>query len=336
MRWDCHNCTLCCRLFELGPVAPEIIANLEALDIGASWEPARQGWYHETPRGYFLDHRDDSCVFLRNDGLCAVHALHGADAKPAFCRTFPFTVVEQPGGVTHGLRDDCGGTWRSLDTGTPVSEQIARLPPDAPRLVFGESPVQVLPGVGLQPTDWLTLEDQLVAQIQDDQDPRANIRAVRDALLGALRRSAPPADPQRASEITEGLRQIFVQTLGSGLTGAGPQGYAMRFMGQVHKGLVEATPKDPVPELSAKSRRYFAGVLRQHLRGKGFVAVGGVCWGLALFALGTEFARARAPGDTLAKLAPWHVKWSRFTRNKGALALLREHREPLWQALLLR
>lgn len=335
MRWDCHNCTLCCRLFSLGPVDPVTIAGLQARDVGADWAPAADGWFHETPDGLFLNHVDDSCVFLRPDGLCAVHALYGPDAKPAFCRTFPFTRVAQAGGVVHALREDCGGGWQAQATGTPAEQHVAHLPEDAPVLHFGDAPVQVLPGVGVAAADWLALEDHLVAAIDPTADPRDNLRALRRRLLGALGRDAPAPSAAVADGSTEQLRQAFLAALAQVGTPAGDARYAERFMARVHRGLIQAVPTPATP-LSAESRVYVAQVWREHLRGKGFQAVGGVCWGLGLQALGVELARARARSGALADLAPWHVLWSRFTRNQAARSLLHQRRSLLWDAALHR
>jgi len=337
VNWDCHNCTLCCRLFALGPVAPEIVAGLQARGIEQDWAPAADGWVDETPQGLFLTHRDDSCVFLRDDGLCAVHALYGPEAKPAFCRTFPFTVVEQAGGVVHAVREDCGGTWRSLIGGTPASQAIEALPDQAPRLVWGDEPVQVLPGVGIAGDDWLALEDHLVAQVRDDLDPQENLCRLRDALLGALRRAPPDPDPARSAACVEGLRQNLAAALGPAASPADAQGTAARFLAGVATGLAAAAPGHAaVAPLAPDAERYFALVIRQHLRGKAFRASGAVCWGLGLVSLGVALARARTPKTDLAALAPWHVRWSRFTRNQGARALLHQHRDTLWEALLHR
>ncbi len=336
MNWDCHNCTLCCRLFALGPVDPTIVAGLEARDVGQDWAPAAGGWYHETPDGFFLDHVDDSCVFLRPDGMCAVHALYGPEAKPAFCRTFPFTLVEQPGGTVHAVREDCGGSWRSQAEGTPVAEAIAALPADAPRLRWGDDPVLVLPGVGLAADDWLTLEDHLIASLDDTLCPRQNLRTVRDTLLGALRRQAPPGDPSRADRATQALRQQLLGALGPAASAPSQAGTSARFLAGVTQGLQAARPGAPLPPLEPDACRYFAEVLRQQLRGKSFLSQGGVCWGLGLWSLGVELARSRTSETALAELAPWHVRWSRFTRNASARSLLHHHRSLAWDAVLYR
>ncbi len=332
MRWDCHNCTLCCRLFALGPVSPEIVANLEEKDIAGSWAPAADGWVRETEQGHFLEHRDGSCVFLGDDGLCAIHVLHGPEAKPAFCRTFPFTVVDQPTGRSHAVRDDCGGAWRSMDGGTPVAEHIAALPVDAPTLSFGHDPVLVLPGVGVSPEDWQALEDALVDQVRGDRDPRQNVADLVTTLHRSLRREPLEPSPQRGVAALQSLVDGFAQAIGGPESGSGA---AQRLVRQVQDGLARATAQlsDP-PDLEEDARRYLAQVLVQQLRGKSFSTQGGVCWGLGASLLGTELARAQARDGSLSAIAPFHVRWSRFCRNNAARSLLHQARDVLWELAL--
>src|SRR6188768_3764626 len=129
-RWSCRSCGDCCRGFEFGPVEPAIIAGLEARDVAAHWAPAAEApWYERRPApdgttALFLTHRDGHCVFLRDDALCAVHALWGAEAKPAFCREYPFHVVEDPEGIVVIARSDCGGFHESFVDGEPVADQV--------------------------------------------------------------------------------------------------------------------------------------------------------------------------------------------------------------------
>ncbi len=335
MRWDCQGCTLCCRLFSLGPVDPAIVQGLDAHGVREAWPAAADGFVHQRPEGLFLDHVDGSCVFLRGDGACAVHALYGPDAKPAFCRTFPLTRVATAQGTTHALRDDCGGTWQSQDTGTPLAEHVASLPPDAPVLVFGDRPVEVLPGIGLSGEDWLTLEPRLVSVVQSDAGAWENLVAVRDALLAALRRPAPEPAPGSSLAAGEALRQGLAGALGASLDPEATD-YPSRFLRSVHQGVAQAElGQEPAP-LDPEARRWWAGVLRQHLAGKAFVAWGGACWGLGGLAFGLALARARAPDGRLASVAPWHALWSRFTRQAGARALLHQHRQVLWELVLRR
>ncbi len=103
-RWSCHSCTRCCR---------DLVVHLFDQDRK---KIDRQGWQDELPiapyvrlgRGWVLNKREDgSCVFLDEDGLCAIHAKHGADAKPFACRLYPFSVRLVRHGWQTSLRLDC-------------------------------------------------------------------------------------------------------------------------------------------------------------------------------------------------------------------------------------
>lgn len=55
---------------------------------------------------------DNHCVFQRPDGLCAVHAEMGEQAKPRTCRQYPFFLVETPDGPFVGLSFCCTAVQR--------------------------------------------------------------------------------------------------------------------------------------------------------------------------------------------------------------------------------
>ncbi|MCH9685397.1 MAG: YkgJ family cysteine cluster protein, partial [Deltaproteobacteria bacterium] len=51
--------------------------------------------------------RDGACGWLRDDGLCAVHAAGGARAKPVGCQLFPRAFVDDGETVTVSLKPEC-------------------------------------------------------------------------------------------------------------------------------------------------------------------------------------------------------------------------------------
>ncbi len=328
-------CSLCCRLFELGPVEPEIVEGLRGLDIAGSWPPAADGWLLQTPRGAFFEKRHGSCVFLRQDGRCAIHALHGAAAKPAFCRTFPITLVDQPGGSAVAVREDCGGVWQSFEHGTPLEQSLAALPDAAPRLSFAPQAVGVLPGVGVSVQDWLALEDHLVGLIEPEADPRDNIATLRDALFQALRRTPPPPDAEVFQQVLTGITRGLHANVATRPVPEPASAFPARFLGRIRDGLTAALPRLGSPEaLDDASRRYLALLLGQSLRGKAFQSHGHVTAALGAWLLGTELARARCASGRLPDLAPWHVYWSRFALNASVRAALRDNDNALVGLLL--
>lgn len=66
-----------------------------------------------------------SCVALKPDELCGIHAEHGEAAKPKACRIYPFTFVKTPTAVRVGLSYGCPAV---LDAeGPPLAEQRAEI-----------------------------------------------------------------------------------------------------------------------------------------------------------------------------------------------------------------
>lgn len=51
--------------------------------------------------------RDGACGFLQDDGLCAIHRVGGAEAKPWGCRAFPRVYVDDGVAVRVSLKPEC-------------------------------------------------------------------------------------------------------------------------------------------------------------------------------------------------------------------------------------
>ena len=110
-RFQCFNDCLCCTdIPALGP-----ITRAEARDMRRI-----------APESVFLNEDvDDLCLkpvnglcHFQRDGLCQVHAQHGAEAKPAGCRRFPFGLIKTPAGgrITTEHRCPC----RTLGDRPPI------------------------------------------------------------------------------------------------------------------------------------------------------------------------------------------------------------------------
>ena len=304
-RWDCRQCSLCCRMLALGPVRPERIERMEAVGVGKLVDGP---WLRLDARGAWLEQRDGACVFLRRDGLCAVHVEHGAEEKPVFCRTFPFHVVHHEGGRSVSLREDCGGLAHGE---TPLADQLADVPEDAYTHSF-QGPVQALPGVGVSAEDWLHLEPRLLAVIED-RPWRENVRALRGELFRALRREPPEPDAATARAAAAAVAGGLAQMLGGRARGAG---WVEDFLTRVEDDLAggEATPDDA----------YLAGVLRQQLVGKRVARHGGAPGWLGVYALLAELAE-RSPSPTAAA----HVRLSRLALHPLFAELERRARQPI-------
>ena len=127
-QWDCHHCTACCR---------ETTIQLNADDLAKLQE---QRWdQHPEYRGVqtvrrslslggakVLAHNaDGSCVFLTEAGLCRIHEVFGADAKPFMCRLFPLQIVTTDRESIATVVRSCPSA--AADRGRPVHEHLGFL-----------------------------------------------------------------------------------------------------------------------------------------------------------------------------------------------------------------
>jgi len=92
-RFACAGDGLCCTdAHALGPVTRKERKQVEVFRSDATV-------YLPTLDGRFLKSKSDgSCIFLRADALCSIHAEHGAQAKPDACQRFPYGLVATPDG----------------------------------------------------------------------------------------------------------------------------------------------------------------------------------------------------------------------------------------------
>lgn len=124
-KFDCKGCTRCCR---------DLVVHLFPADRRRIDE---QGWrdrlttppYVRSGRSWVLNKRDDgACVFLTEEGRCAIHAKHGISAKPLACRLYPFTLRRFAERWDVSIRFDCPTVARSA--GLPLvrhHDELARV-----------------------------------------------------------------------------------------------------------------------------------------------------------------------------------------------------------------
>jgi len=251
----------------LGPVEPEVIADIDAHGLDELW-PDHQGrpWVrHQTgigPEGYYLEKINGHCVFLREDNACAVHALLGGHRKPAFCREYPFTIVREPRGIALTVREGCGGSFESALDGTPLEEHAAAvidLPRAYPVKTFGDHPVALLPGLGVSAEDWIHLEERICADIlANDLQPDEYIASIRATMLRAVRREPPAPDPVAAMRSTGAMLQVYRMVLDRAVNEPGADPAEANFARQLRKVVVRALTALPqgVPSLDRAGRSY--------------------------------------------------------------------------------
>jgi len=347
-RFACGGCTACCRHFALGPVEPAVVARLTALEIGRDWSPAAAGFAVRRPgpdgaEGWFLTRRPDgACVFLRDDGLCAVHALHGEAAKPAFCREYPFMVIAEPTGPAVVVRGDCGGWADSFATAPTAASQadaILALPRAHPPGALRLDPIPLVPGVGIGPEQIALVDAALAPLLAADAPPLARpehlIGALADALYALVGRPRPPADPIRteaalaacADHLAHALRAAVRAPPSDDPEIRGMVAFLTEALALVDSGAT-LRPRPLDPSASA----YLRLVLHNELAGRLFQPWGGLPPWLGGAALGVRLASAAAPGDgpiSARDLGPGLATFIRLTRHAAAQRLLASLRAPL-------
>lgn len=304
-RWSCHACGACCRLFQLGPVAPAVIADLEQRGIAQAWPAAATEPWHErreTPNGpaFYLRKVDGACVFLQPDNYCAVHRLYGAAAKPDFCQEFPFQVTHDPNGTVVTARGECAGFYASSADGEALEAQVTdvlAIPRSRPIPRFSPAQVELAPGRSVTLTQWMDAEGRVIAALNVVVGPPpALVGQVRLALL-------PDAATPDSARFTLATRAL-IHTLGLVLdhvlsteTNAPPA--EARFTAELREVLrqAEAAIHLPPRPLSDDANRHLNLLLRSAIQSKSVHALGGVGFGLGLFLFNTEVARLTAGGE---------------------------------------
>jgi len=330
-------------------VEPEIIRGLQARAIESHWPPAAEAPWYERRAGpdgeetFFLTRRQAHCVFLRDDNLCAVHALFGAEAKPAFCREYPFHVVEDPRGLVVVARADCGGLHRSFQDGQPVSEQVEAvlaLPEVHPRRRFAPDQVVILPRAAVSAEDWMALEEVLLRHLDRRRSPpEASVGLLRFLLHDLVDREAPPPDPARYQAAMAALIRALGATLErlAAESEGEPSGHdPARAVAEAAKRSLErlSAPLPPLSPEAVDAVDYLHLVLRSELMSKQFQVVGGVPFGLGLHLLSTTLARSGVPAThdgplTPADLGEVFPRWKRLSLHGAILEVLRRARPAL-------
>ncbi len=127
VRVGCARCGYCCHL-PVGPLPPEEVARLEALDWAGAGRQAPDSWLRRASGDAWLaQSEDDVCCFLDPDRLCRIHRTFGEAAKPAPCRLFPLAGVRRAGALRVGLNYECRGLHLTGEGGDPISEAAADL-----------------------------------------------------------------------------------------------------------------------------------------------------------------------------------------------------------------
>lgn len=172
--FTCHADGSCCTSIHLlGPVSRREMVPVQRLRKDAFT-------YDSSVRGYVFSYKKDgTCVFLRKDNLCGVHAKVGLEDKPATCRKFPYSLVATPDGrrVVTAHRCSCRtmGERAPLDPSTVESEiRIEGEPLRSERSVLGRIPLAPRQNVGFE--TWKQTETELLTRLAKLENPWTVLR----------------------------------------------------------------------------------------------------------------------------------------------------------------
>jgi Fe-S-cluster containining protein len=92
----CSGCGRCCAHTDIGPISGAEVSRIAAIVEGFEEQCVQVGGTDPEAEPLFvLASSSKDCPYLQEDGRCAIHAEHGAEAKPEVCRQFPyrFTIL---------------------------------------------------------------------------------------------------------------------------------------------------------------------------------------------------------------------------------------------------
>ena len=332
LRWQCNGCAKCCSSgLAIGPVEPDIVRGLRERNIEDRWPQARAGWLDEqvAPDGsshFFFQLRDGRCVFLREDNLCAIHALMGPEAKPGFCREFPYHFVEDAKGVSAVIRPACGSFFEGFLTDEPIGPELAdvhALPRVTPHRRWAPQHVVVLPQKAIDPQTWLRVEEALLERLHDrTEPPQSSVRYVRETLCAILDVSLPEPNVAQYEGALDALTRVLMHILNEqrGTVAADPGDHRQRFLEQSVERIQRARTNGNHP-WNEEEQAYANLLLRSFLLSKGFSNWGGLPEGLGVFLLGLEVAH-RTSQDTERSFGDHLAEWIRLRDNQMIRALL--------------
>lgn len=301
---------------------------------GAESLAGRADWAKREPgpggeEGWFLTHVDGHCVFLQPDNLCGIHAAWGAEAKPGFCREFPYRRLRDPNGEVLVIRPECAGfhaTFADGDLLSAQTEHAADLPQARQTPIFAPKGVAVLPGAGLVLDDWMRLERALLVRWQaqaPELEPEDAARDLARMAAEAIGRAVPAGRHALAGEaVREAMRMVAKAAVAQ--ESESTEDWQKSLVRQVQTTLNRPTASRPV---SPEARRYLHAVLGQAILGKNVMANDGFVAMIGRFVFEVQLIRsAPGPADqpvTPAEASEVLVPWLRFADNPTVLSMLR-------------
>lgn len=151
-RFECQSSGACCRNYRFGPLKPSDCARIDALAprIRETYPELGEGpWYEEAPAAggqtaMFLKTSDRSCIFLREGGLCGLHAAFGPEAKPDLCSLYPWTALGTIDGLKIFDNGECASFATSAQRGRRLADDLERVRKLLPERIGLHHPALVL------------------------------------------------------------------------------------------------------------------------------------------------------------------------------------------------
>lgn len=323
-RFACQGCGFCCRFHQLGPMSPQDRARIADSHPETWWPPAAAGWSRTGPAGVELRKLDGHCVFLDADQRCALHARLGAQAKPMFCRLFPYQLVEDAEGVAIIVRDSCGGLHHG---GGPLvedsGEELLGMAREGGALLrWGPASVAIAPGWEVPLDTWMGWERALLTWLQDAPgDAAALVAGLRDRLCAWGDRHLPAPDPARGHLATRAVLMALDLTLDQvSAQEVAPSPAEAAFVADLHGRVRRAAASHERGEaltMSPPVADYARERLAHALLGKEVHRQDGLLVGLGRHLLALDLAARTADGPTLGHFAHAHSRIVRFVENRS-------------------
>jgi lysine-N-methylase len=129
---------------------------------------------------------DNCCAYLGGDGRCGIHAVAGGEAKPATCRIYPATFVDDGETIRVSLGVECPCALDSVGVsgGAPLVPESARRTADLPegaRVVELPDPL-ALTDVATAPRAAYVAWSHRLAALPSPADPVAALWSLADAV----------------------------------------------------------------------------------------------------------------------------------------------------------
>lgn len=211
LRHGCVACGACCHGTDVGPLKPDDIARVRAID----WTPhlpadvRPDDWMQAvalpTAAGEqtitLMGQRHGRCVFLGADKLCVIHKVAGMAQKPTICRQFPYTFTRTGTGIDVSFSMECRKWWTAKQHGRPVAEDeagIRRLIAEGGPVLALPNPVPLSDGLDATADEWLAIRESMVANLFGVQTISGLVGAVVDPVREAV---ASRMDGYRESEV---------------------------------------------------------------------------------------------------------------------------------------